>query len=149
MGLSILPSECFSWIGSLVFFWNSALMNPYDPVCDRLVFFESNIFLSYRKKWVKNNVLNLLVNFLINFFLNLVFNESLCYLLYSFTNPILGKICFQNLIFESDCRIFKSTISLGQNDATAWFFVWWYKFIKIKKWLKNIGVDLVKNGQIF
>ena len=40
--------------------------------------------------------LNLLENLVISFFLNLVYKESLYYLLYSCTNPILGK----NLIPE-------------------------------------------------
>ena len=32
---------------------------------------------------------------------------------------------------ESDCRIFKSVISLEQNDEKEWFFASWYKFIVI------------------
>ena len=32
---------------------------------------------------------------------------------------------------QSDCRIFKSTISLEQNDEKDWFFACWYKFIEI------------------
>ena len=46
---------------------------------------------------------------------------------------------------HSDCRIFKSTISLEQNDEKAWFFACWYKLIEIKSWLKNIGVGSVIN----
>ena len=37
----------------------------------------------------------------------------------------------QNALGQSDYRIFKSTVSL---------------FIKMRGWLKNIGVGLVKNG---
>ena len=27
-----------------------------------------------------------------------------------------------------------------------WFSAFWYKFIEIKSWLKNIGVDIAING---
>ena len=50
---------------------------------------------------------------------------------------------------QSDCSIFKLTISLEQNDEKAWFFVYWCRFIEIKKWLKNIGVGVVKMGVAF
>ena len=52
----------------------------------------------------------------------------------------------QNDLGQSDCRIFKSNISLEQNDEKAWFFACWYKFIEIKSWLENIGVGMVING---
>ena len=52
----------------------------------------------------------------------------------------------QNALGQSDCRIFKSTISLEQNNQKAWFLACWYKFMEIKIWLKIIGVDMVKNG---
>ena len=52
----------------------------------------------------------------------------------------------QNALGKSDCRIFKSTISLEENDEKAWFFACWYIFIEIRSSLKNIGVGLVKNG---
>ena len=52
----------------------------------------------------------------------------------------------QNALSQSDCRIFKSTITLEQNNEKAWFFVCLYKFIEIKGWLENIGVVVVKNG---
>ena len=52
-------------------------------------------------------------NLIIIFFLNLVYNESLCYLLYSCTNPVLGKTgswdTGQDALTQSDCTIFKST----------------------------------------
>ena len=47
---------------------------------------------------------------------------------------------------QSDCSIFKLTISLNQNDERNWFFAYRCRFKKIKSWLKNIGVGLVKNG---
>ena len=51
----------------------------------------------------------------------------------------------QNALGQSDCSIFKLTMSLEQNDEKAWFFANWYKFIEIKSWLKNIDVGMVKN----
>ena len=33
-----------------------------------------------------------------------------------------------------------------KNDEKAWFVAYWYIVIKIKNWLKNIGLGLVKNG---
>ena len=51
----------------------------------------------------------------------------------------------QNALGQSDYRIFKSTISLEQNDEKAWFFSCWYRFVENRSGLKNIGVGLVKN----
>ena len=45
----------------------------------------------------------------------------------------------QNALDQSDCIIFKLTISLEQNDEKVWFFAYWCRFIEIKSWL-------VKNG---
>ena len=80
--------------------------------------------------------------------LNLVYNESFYHLLYS---CILEKSCGswdmdQNAFCQIECRIFKSAISLEQNDESAWFFTCWYKFMEIKIWLENIGVGIVKYG---
>ena len=38
----------------------------------------------------------------------------------------------QNAFSQLDCRIFKSTISPEQIDQITWFFIYWYKFMKIK-----------------
>ena len=51
----------------------------------------------------------------------------------------------QNVLGQSDCRIFKSTVSLEQNDEKAWFFTCWCRFVEIKSWSKNILVGMVKN----
>ena len=51
----------------------------------------------------------------------------------------------QNALDQSDCSIFKLTISLEQNGEKAWFFAYWCRLIEIKSWLKNIGVGMVKN----
>ena len=50
----------------------------------------------------------------------------------------------QNALGLLDCRIFKLTISLEQNDGKAWFFACWYRFMEIKSLLKNIEVDVAK-----
>ena len=52
----------------------------------------------------------------------------------------------QNVLGQSNCCIFKLTISLEQNDEKACFFACWCRFIEIKSWLKNIDVGMVKNG---
>ena len=52
----------------------------------------------------------------------------------------------QNALDQSDCSIFKLTISLEQNDEKAWFFECLWRFIEIKSWLKKLGVGMVKNG---
>ena len=52
----------------------------------------------------------------------------------------------QNAFGQSDYMIFKSTISLEQNDEKARIFACWYIFIESRSWLKNIGVCIFKNG---
>ena len=52
----------------------------------------------------------------------------------------------QNALDQSDCSIFKLTISLEQNDEKAWILAYWCRFIEIKSWLKNISMGVVKNG---
>ena len=51
----------------------------------------------------------------------------------------------QNALGQSDCSIFKSTISLEQNDEKAWFFACRYRFMENRSWVENIGVGMVKN----
>ena len=52
----------------------------------------------------------------------------------------------QNALDQWDCRIFKWTVRLEQNNEKTWFFTCWCKFMEIKSWLKNIGVGMAKNG---
>ena len=52
----------------------------------------------------------------------------------------------QNVLGQSNCRIFKLTASPEHNDEKGWFFAFWYILMEIKSWLKNVGVGLVKNG---
>ena len=47
---------------------------------------------------------------------------------------------------QSEFRIFKSTISLGQNDEKIWFLACWYRFMGSRSWLKNIEEGNVKSG---
>ena len=48
----------------------------------------------------------------------------------------------QNVLDQSDHSIFKSNISLEQNNEKTWLFACWYKFIEIKTWMKSIGVGV-------
>ena len=52
----------------------------------------------------------------------------------------------KNALNQSDCSIFKSTISLEQNDGKAWFFASWCNFTEISSWLKNIGMGIFEMG---
>ena len=51
----------------------------------------------------------------------------------------------KNVLCQSDCRIFKSTLALEQNDEKARFLACWYWFMEIKSRLKNLEVGMVKN----
>ena len=98
----------------------------------------------------KQGFLTLLENLDINFFwirsIKKLYN--ICYILAQI--PYLGKSgswdMDQNALDQSDCSIFKLTISPEQNDEKAWFFAYWCIFIETKSWLKNIGVGMVKDG---
>ena len=102
------------------------------------------------RKWAKNKVFEIIAKFSHWYFLNLVYKESLYYLLSSCTNSILGKSWF--LRYRPKCsrpirlQDFKSTIFPGQNYEKAKFCACWHRFMIIKRWLKNIGVSMVKNG---
>ena len=75
------------------------------------------------------------------------YNKCFYYLLYFY---IWEKSCSwdigQNALSQPDCRIFKSSISPEQIDETASFLACWYKFAKIKSWLKIFWLGIVKNG---
>ena len=57
----------------------------------------------------------------------------------------------QNALTQSECRIFKSTISPEQIDEPVYFLACWYKFTKIswkkkkKKLIKFFWLSVVKN----
>ena len=52
----------------------------------------------------------------------------------------------ENVISQSDSMILKFSVSLEKNDEIAWFLACWkkLKFMKIKSWLKNFWVGMVK-----
>ena len=52
----------------------------------------------------------------------------------------------QNALGQSDCRIFKLTISLEHKNGKAWIFACWDRSMKIESWFKNIGMSVVRNG---
>ena len=52
----------------------------------------------------------------------------------------------QNALRQSDYRISKSAITLEQYDEKVWVFACRYRFMESRSWLKNIEVDVVKNG---
>ena len=52
----------------------------------------------------------------------------------------------QNALGKSDCRIFKSTISLEQNNKKAWFFAFVYRFMEIEADGKILGWVYSKMG---
>ena len=53
--------------------------------------------------------------------------------------------CCQNALAQSNSRIFISTLSPKQNDEKSRFFACWYKFMETESWLRNIGMDVVRN----
>ena len=82
-----------------------------------------------------------------DFFLNLVYKENLITFAVLLHNSHTWKKSVfrdrgQYALDQSDCSIFKLTISLEQNDEKAWFFAYWCRFLEIKSWLKNIGVNI-------
>ena len=94
-----------------------------------------------RGKWPKNRVFWICCeNLVIKFFW--IWSIKKVYI--NCSNSILGK----NLDPEIwvNCRIFKSTKSLERNNEKAWFFAYWYRFMKIKSWVKNNGLGMVKTG---
>ena len=64
--------------------------------------------------------------------------------MFLYKSSIWEKYCSldigQNAFSHSDYRIFKSSISPEQIGKTASFFACWYKFTKIKIWLKSFSV---------
>ena len=60
---------------------------------------------------------------------------------------IIAQIWF--LIYGPKCSLSLSVYRTQKSAITGWwFFACWYRFMKIKSWLKNIGVDVVKNGPL-
>ena len=91
---SVHPSvQKFSWDLLIIFFWNSPwFRGPYGVVCDRARFLEKkNFYPKNGENGPKIGFFEFIGKFTHYFFLSLVCKESLYLLLYSFTNPILGK----------------------------------------------------------
>ena len=137
--LSVFPfchlSRCFLGIGPLDFFaFRHGTRNPYEVVCDRARFFGKTFFApKIGEICQKYGFLNLKKSLVINFLLNLFYNEGLFYWLIFCTNPIFcEESCSwdrgQNTLSQSDCKIFKSSISPKQVNETASFFACWYKY---------------------
>ena len=85
--------------------------------------------------------LNLLKNLVVNFFW--IWPTMKVYICYVITqSPYLGKVCFlrygQNALGQSDCRVFKSTISLEQMNEISRFLC-----ADTNSWI--LKVDMVKN----
>ena len=93
----------------------------------------------------KQVFLNLLKNFLINFYwiCSIVKIYIVCPVHAQI--PHLGKFLFlrlgQNVLGQSDCRIFLSNISPEQNNVVAWFFACWYKSGYNWLYLKNESME--------
>ena len=156
--IRICPSFCLEVFLGLAYSFFSETQHGVRGSCGvvhcRARFLEKKIAAKIEEMGKKEMVqkfdfLNLLENFVVIFFLNLVYSKSLCYLLYSCTIPLFGKSMASIIpytVVQSDLRIFKSTLSLEQNDEKAWIFACWYRFMEIKSWSKSIGVGMVKNG---
>ena len=50
------------------------------------------------------------------------------------------------MLLSSQITRFLNQLYLEENDEKAWFFACWYRFVENRSWMKNIGVDMVKNG---
>ena len=94
--------------------------------------------------------MNLLENLVINFFwicsLKKVHIICCIFALILYLRKSFSCDMGQNALGQSDCMIFKLTISPEQKDKKAWFLACWCKFLEIKSRLKNIGMGLVKYG---
>ena len=51
----------------------------------------------------------------------------------------------QNVVGQADYRIFKSAISVKQNNENIWVFISECQFIEIKSWFKNLEMGGVIN----
>ena len=104
------------------------------------------------QKWTSNGFLNLLENLVIFFWIWPIMKVWKFPLFEVFVHKsyVWEKSDSwdkdQNALGQSDCRIFKSTISLQQNDEKVLFFARWYRFMETKSWLKHFVVDVVING---
>ena len=123
----VCPSvQTFSWNWIIRFF-------KFLPWCWKPILscvWQSRMFWKKKKKlpqkWSKDGVFfNLLKNFVVIFSEFGLFFSEFGYLLSSLTKPKFWEKSGswdmgENALGRSDCRIFKSPISLEQNDSRAW-----------------------------
>ena len=87
------------------------------------------------RKGQNKGFLDLLENLVINFFW-ILFIKFILMALFLNKSHTCGKSgswdIGQNALNQSDCKIFKLTLSLEQNDEKVWFFACWYWFVEIK-----------------
>ena len=144
----VLLSGIFTGMSSFVFSGTQhGIRGPYG-VMTELDFWKNYFFSQKWGKLAKPGVLWMYMKILLLFFFSIwsiiEVYINFCMLGKIFENFGSWDMC-QNLLGQSDYRIFKSTTSLEQNDE-VWFFTCWYSFIEIKSWLKNIGMGVVING---
>ena len=141
--LSVLLSCHLSWfflgIEHLDFYkFRHGAKNPYEVVCDRANFLEK-LLPQKLGKWVKNSV-NLKKNLVINFYWICSLMKICiicCVISYSWEKSCSWDIG-QNILSQSSCRFFKS--SIYQWDL----FAYWCKFTKVQScWI----IFLVGHGQ--
>ena len=114
-------SECFLEMVSLDFseFWHGA-RNPYEVVHDDLILWETFFCPKYLGNGPKIGLFEFNEKFIISF--HRICSVMKFFVICCVPKQILfwGKILFlrygQNALSQSDCRIFKSTISLEQID---------------------------------
>ena len=97
--------------------------------------------------WAKNSFLNLLKNLIINFswIWCIVKVSIMCYIPTQI--PYLGN-WYQSYGAKYYLPIRLQNIYINYISEIAWFFAYWYKFMEIKSWLKNIEVDVVKWNEL-
>ena len=145
LGRSICPSVFpdfrlsgrFLGIVSLVFskFWD--MLETHMKLCMTEPYFLEKIFLpSKLEKWTKNGSKNGFLNFLKNLVINFYWICSIMKIYITWCVPAqipYLRNCYswdsgQNVLSQSDCRIFQSTISVEQISKITWIFAGWYKF---------------------
>ena len=126
---SVFLYRSFLWIGSLVFSGTQQCQGTH------LVFWQSSEFFEKNTFGPKNGenrpclrFFKYMVIFLIFFWILSIIEV---YINWCMHGKILGNfgswVMCQNILAQSDWRIFKSIISLEQNDEKLWFFACWYK----------------------
>ena len=116
---SVLLSRSFLGIWSLVFSETQhGVRGPCFVVPDSQIFSKKVSLPQKWRKWTKIEFFEFIWKFFTIFFWIWSIKKVYC-LLYSCANPIFEK----NLAL--DCRIFRWTISLKQNDEKASFFACW------------------------